>query len=98
MKEWYIEAELQKFRAGFRGNQFNDTEGMRMRPMALSLMSDQDVKAVATYVASLPPPPPAVVRGGDPQAGKRRYTLCGACHGANGMGNDDVKAPRIAGL
>src|ERR1700682_2226359 len=37
MDAWYIEAELRKFRAGIRGAQFEDTEGMRMRTMALSL-------------------------------------------------------------
>ena len=37
MKEWYVERELDKFRAGVRGMHFNNVEGMRMRPMALSL-------------------------------------------------------------
>ena len=40
MNAWYIETELQKFRAGVRGAQFDDVEGMRMRPMSLSLPSD----------------------------------------------------------
>ena len=53
MKEWYVERELEKFRAGVRGMYFNDVEGMRMRPMALSLTSEDDVKAVAHYVESL---------------------------------------------
>src|SRR3974390_2791714 len=30
MKAWYVEAQLQKFRSGARGAQFNDMEGMRM--------------------------------------------------------------------
>ena len=59
MKGWYVERELDKFRAGVRGMHFSDVEGMRMRPMALSLTSEEDVKAVAHYVethASVPPP------------------------------------------
>src|SRR5216683_2790776 len=47
MKEWYVERELDKFRTGVRGMHFNDVEGMRMRPMALSLPTEDDVKAVA---------------------------------------------------
>ena len=54
MKEWYVERELDKFRAGVRGMHFSDIEGMRMRPMALSLTSEEDVKAVAHYVETLP--------------------------------------------
>src|ERR1700686_1731432 len=42
MKEWYVERELEKFRAGARGMHFNDVEGMRMRRMALSLPSEDD--------------------------------------------------------
>src|SRR5690348_16198837 len=49
MKAWYVERELEKFRGGVRGMHFNDVEGMRMRPMALSLTSEDDVKAVAQY-------------------------------------------------
>jgi cytochrome c553 len=98
MKQWYVERELQKFRAGVRGMQFNDVEGMRMRPMSLSLTSDDDVKAVAHYVESLPPEPHASSLPGDPKAGATLYATCGACHGDHGGGNQDLGAPRIAGV
>lgn len=98
MNGWYIETELRKFRAGIRGAQFEDIEGMRMRPMSLSLGGDADVKAVAAYVASLPPVRHAPILRGDPQAGKRRYALCSGCHGPSGSGNEAVKAPRLAGV
>lgn len=98
MSAWYVETELGKFRAGARGMQFDDTEGMRMRPMSLSLASDEDVKAVAAYVASLPPVRHPSILGGDPQAGRRRYALCSGCHAPDGSGNENVKAPRLAGI
>jgi cytochrome c oxidase subunit 2 len=98
MNAWYIKTELRKFRAGVRGAQFDDVEGMRMRPMSLSLPSDSDVDAVAGYVASLPPVRHAPILGGDPQAGKRRYALCSGCHGPAGSGNEAVHAPRLAGV
>ena len=98
MKAWYVERELDKFRTGVRGTDFSDVEGMRMRPMALSLTSEEDVKAVAHYVETLP-----VVRHGssfpgDPKAGEALYATCGSCHGDNGDGNKDLGAPRIAGV
>jgi cytochrome c553 len=71
---------------------------MRMRPMALSLRTDADVKAVATYVASLPAVQHAPVLGGNPEAGRALYATCLACHGPTGGGNESLEAPRIAGV
>jgi len=34
---------------------------------------------------------------GDATKGKAAYAVCDACHGANGMGNKALNAPRIAG-
>ena len=98
MKEPYLELQLQKFRTGIRGTQFNDMEGMRMRPMALSLRDDNDLKAVATYVASLPAVRPAPTIKGDVQAGQAVYATCIPCHGADGSGNEALMAPRLAGV
>jgi cytochrome c oxidase subunit 2 len=98
MKEWYVQRELEKFRAGVRGMHFNDVEGMRMRPMALSLTSENDVEAVAHFVENLPPVPHTSSLPGDPKAGATLYATCGACHGDNGAGNQDLGAPRIAGV
>jgi cytochrome c553 len=98
MKGWYVERELEKFRSGARGMHFSDVEGMRMRPMALSLTSDEDVKAVAHYVETLPPVRHPSSLPGDPKAGEALYATCGSCHGDNGAGNQDLGAPRIAGV
>jgi cytochrome c553 len=97
MKAWYVEAQIEKFRLGIRGMQFTDIEGMRMRPMALSLDSEDDVKAVARYVETLPPVRHSASLQGNPQAGQALFATCSACHGENGAGNQDLKAPRIAG-
>jgi cytochrome c oxidase subunit 2 len=98
MQSWYIQAQLRKFRAGGRGMHFNDAEGMRMRPMALSLMTDENVDAVARYVASLPPIRHVPALQGDPKAGEELFELCSSCHGPAGEGVSDVKAPRLAGV
>ena len=98
MKAWYIETQLRKFRAGARGMHFNDTEGMRMRPMALNLMTDGNVEAVARYVASLPSTRQAPALQGDPKAGAELFEGCDSCHGPAGEGVDEAKAPRLAGV
>lgn len=68
-----------------------------MRPMALSLTSDEDVALVAHYVETLPPVRHAASLPGDPNTGQALYATCGSCHGETGAGNEEVKAPRIAG-
>jgi cytochrome c553 len=98
MNAWYVEEELEKFRAGTRGAHFSDVEGMRMRPMALSLSNDEDVHLVAQFVEALPAVHHAASLPGDAQAGAALFATCSACHGDTGAGNPDLKAPRIAGV
>ena len=74
MKAWYVERELDKFRAGVRGMHFSDVEGMRMRPMALSLTSEDDVKAVAHYVETLHSGPARIDRSRAIRKPERRST------------------------
>lgn len=99
MDQWYIEAQLQNFRSGLRGTHPGDVGGMRMRPMSLTLRTDSDVQAVAAYVASLPRVSPAPsVAGGDPARGQALYVTCGACHGVNGEGNQQLNGPALTSL
>jgi cytochrome c553 len=96
LPEWYVVSQLQKFRAGHRGQHFDDIAGMRMRPMSLALGSDADVTAVAAYVASLAPVTPTpVLTGGDPARGQALYAPCAACHAPDGSGNQAVFGPPL---
>lgn len=98
MKAWYVQEELEKFRDGARGMHFSDVEGMRMRPIAVSLGSENDVKLIAQYVETMPPVQHARTLPGDAQAGAALFATCAACHGQNGAGNKDLKAPQLAGM
>ena len=83
---WYVEESVRKFRNGVRGSHFCDVAGMRMRPMAPTLKEDQ-INAVSQYVANLPAvPQPKTMEGGDAGKGKALFTVCTACHGADGTG------------
>ena len=98
LPQWYIEAQLHKFRAGARGSHFDDLPGLRMRPMAAALHSESDVTAVAGYVAGMKRPGHApMVQGGDAAKGKTSFMICVACHGPDGGGNQALNAPALVG-
>jgi cytochrome c553 len=96
LPQWYVEAQLHKFRAGLRGAHPDDYEGLRMRPMSRQMMNQGEVDQVSKYIASLTPvKSPHTVQGGDPQAGTATYAVCVACHGPQGQGNPQVHAPPL---
>jgi cytochrome c553 len=95
LPEWYVTAQLQKFRLGVRGSHPQDTAGMRMRPMARALPTESDVQAVAQYVAALPPQTPPRTLTGDLAGGAQQYQLCMVCHGPDGRGNQQIGAPPL---
>lgn len=97
LPQWYIEAQLQGFQAGLRGQHESDLAGLRMGPMATTLNREGDIPSVAQYVASLPPVyPPSTLEGGNAGAGAERYvTVCVACHNPDGLGNPQLHAPPI---
>ena len=96
---WYLTRQLENFRAGRRGTVPEDLRGQQMRPMALTLESDQAVQDVVAYVISLPPAPPATTVKGDVAHGKSLYSgTCASCHGETAQGNEGMQAPALKGV
>ena len=94
--EWYLQSQLRKFQSGDRGTHPDDVGGLRMHPMSRLLRSEEDLQAVAAYVASLTPSrPEPVVEGGDSARGAVLYTLCATCHGPEGAGIQAFNAPAL---
>lgn len=86
-QQWYVEAQLAKFRDGKRAYHPDDISGLRMRPMARTLPTDTELKSVAAYVSAMKPVQhPTTIEGGNAEAGKGRYGVCSACHGADAGG------------
>ena len=97
LPEWYLEAQLTKFREGARGDHPADVDGLRMRPMSRTL-DPEDLTLVIKHVASLPPALPApTVEGGNAAAGKTIYQACVSCHGDKAEGKLEQHAPPLAG-
>ena len=97
LPEWYLAAELTKFKGNIRGAHPDDEEGHRMRPMARTLHAKGDLEAVAGYVASLPRPTLARTFDGDVAEGAKQYgAICVVCHGADAKGLQPMGAPPLA--
>lgn len=94
LPDWYVEAQLHKFRTGIRGAHGDDIEGMRMRPMTRTLPTS-DFPSIATYVSQLAPAPEMASHVGNADAGKDHFAACAACHGTDGKGNKAMNAPPI---
>ena len=95
---WYIARQLNNFKNGVRGAHINDITGMQMRPMAMTLATDQDIEDVLVYVESLNGRGKHSGVKGNIEKGESAYAVCVTCHGANGQGNKTLNAPKIAGL
>jgi cytochrome c oxidase subunit 2 len=97
-QDWYVARQVQNFKAGIRGSNPKDVFGMQMRPMAMTLATDQVVEDVAAYIATLKGKVSAAPTvKGDAKAGKVAYAICQACHGAQGEGSKALNAPKLAG-
>jgi cytochrome c oxidase cbb3-type subunit 3 len=70
----------------------NGRVGM-MPPMAAAVGTEDDVKNVAHYVLSLSNSDHDATRAA---AGKEKFAVCAACHGADGTGNQSIGAPNLA--
>ncbi len=98
-ESWYLETQLKYYKAGIRGADPRDFEGMLMASMSKMLVTDEDVAAVAAYVSSLKPGMiEHNITTGDAQKGKELYRVCMACHGDKAQGRKDLKAPRLTVL
>lgn len=64
-----------------------------MPPLAAAVGDANDVKNLANYVLSLSGSPHNALAA---QAGKAKFAVCSACHGADGKGNQALGAPNLA--
>jgi cytochrome c553 len=97
LPEWYVQAQLTKFKKGARAAHPRDIIGLRMRPMARSL-DDADLTLMAKYVSTMPMANPPETVTGNLVKGENTYKVCVACHQADGKGNQQLGAPPLIGI
>lgn len=106
IEPWYLERQIQNFRAERRGHVAGDDNGRRMALIAQAVDSDRELGDLVAWIGSLPAPtisPDASVGAtgagsSDASEGQRLYATCSACHGAEGRGNESLGAPSLISL
>jgi cytochrome c553/uncharacterized protein (DUF302 family) len=91
----YLERATKDYRDGKRA------APTMVKTSGLDQMSDQDIADVSAYLAQLDVPGGALFDiqaiQGDAKDGVKEFKECKNCHGTDGMGKPDEKAPRLAG-
>lgn len=98
LPQWYLEAQIKKFQDGVRGTHGSDVAGMRMRPMALTIKSAEELSSVVAHVAQMPRPAPEQTVKGSPVKGEEKFKVCQTCHAPDGKGNQALNAPPLVGM
>lgn len=94
---WYVADQLEKFVSGARGADPSDPSGQQMRAMTMVLRSEQDLEDTLLYIQSLPAPEHIPHDHEATTQGQSVFLArCASCHGAQGQGNPDLKAPSLS--
>jgi cytochrome c553 len=96
MEAWYLQRQLENFRAGIRGVHVDDEQGLAMQPMAARL-SDESIGGIVEWVGTFEYSPAEITLEGNVSRGRTTYQGCASCHGARGEGNQAFGAPALAG-
>lgn len=101
IERWYLEDQIENFRAGRRGYSDDDASGKRMALMAQAVNGDRELGDLLTWIGTLPEPASGSDDGADPDElsrGQGLYALCAACHGPEAQGNEELHAPALVTL
>ena len=102
---WYTVTQLKAYRSGWRGAEGDDFIARKMTLFAEALASEDALKAVADYAASLGGATSGSGKGEQHRvtsvpsdaATERHFSGCSSCHGSAGEGIRLLGAPPIAG-
>ena len=99
MEVWYLTEQMEKFRAGIRGNRPSNRSEHLMGVGARKIESDLELAYLADWFANRPPVAAIRTVRGEVEKGKEFYEQrCASCHGANGEGNRLVRGPSLQRL
>ncbi|MDD9951177.1 MAG: c-type cytochrome [Zetaproteobacteria bacterium] len=93
---WYLKRQLQNFKSGIRGTHKKDIYGMQMRPMSMTLTTDEKIDQVVAYIGTLKPQAKLeITLKGDAAKGQALYGVCVTCHGPKAEGMQALNGPNL---
>jgi len=95
--DWYLKRQILSYKNGLRGVHADDIYGQQMIGMVATLADEAAVDNVVAHITTLPDDPSLATVEGDLENGKHIYNICAYCHGGDGLGNQALNAPKIAG-
>jgi len=95
LPSWYVMHQLSKFKQRIRGAKEQNKSEFLMHSVVKQYDKPIIWKELATHIESLPAPDHLKLIRGDPEKGKVLFAVCSSCHGAQGQGNQSLKAPPL---
>jgi len=98
LPDWYVMAQLAKFKSRLRGGHEKDMTGAQMHAIAVNL-KDEQMKEAATVIAKMPLHATRNTLKGDAAKGMYVYMdQCMECHRYNGSGEVAFRSGQLVGL
>ncbi|WP_170157339.1 c-type cytochrome [Roseimicrobium gellanilyticum] len=98
LPDWYVQGQLESFRADRRGIHEKDLEGQMMRAVS-KVLSESQLAAMARHVAGMKRVTPSPTMVADVAAGRELYAeRCMECHRYNAEGELFFASPPLVGL
>jgi cytochrome c553 len=95
LPSWYVMHQLSKFKQGIRGAKEQNKSEFLMHAVVKQYDKPIIWKELAAHIESLPAPDHLKLIRGNPERGKVLFAVCSSCHGAQGQGNQSLKAPPL---
>ena len=95
LPSWYVMHQLSKFKQGIRGAKEQNKSEFLMHSVVKQYDNPIIWKELAAHIESLPAPDHLKLIRGNPERGKVLFAVCSSCHGAQGQGNQRLKAPPL---
>jgi len=95
LPSWYVMHQLSKFKQGIRGAKEDNKSEFLMHSVVKQYDNPITWKELAARIESLPAPDHLKLIRGNPERGRVLFAVCSSCHGAQGQGNQSLKAPPL---
>jgi len=96
LAEWYLARQLKYFHQGVRASTAQDVHGTQMRAVLLASRTDAaGLEDLAAYFSTFHPQPAPALESGEITHGEKLFTVCVACHGADGQGSAALNTPGL---